>query len=261
MPIEATKTSYSRMSTWLRCPSKYKLKYIDGADDERTSSALVFGSAIHEAAEAYFLGVRNGVTPGVDEITGIFDRAFDDSVELAAEMDAPMAWGRIKRDDLRDRGHALLAKFLEKVDKDIRVLDVERHFEVEIEPGRIIEGIIDLVLQDQGGVRVVDIKTSASSLGPEKLDYDAQPTVYMFAAEQLYGQPVAFEYWTLIKTKQPRFTIYPVHRTAVDRAELIEGLRQVEAATALGVFPRRRDWHCTGCEYRDRCSSKAGEQT
>lgn len=258
MPEQATKTSYTRLSTWLRCPRKYRLKYLDDAVEERTSPALIFGAAVHEAAEAYFLGVRDGVIPGADEVIGIFDRAFDDSVELGEEMGVPVDWGKMKQDELRDRGHASLGKFLEKVEKDITVLDVERRFEFEIEPGRFVEGVLDLILQGESGVRVVDIKTASSSLGPDKLNFDAQPTVYLLAAEELYGQPASFEFWALIKTKTPRFTVYPVHRNDADRAELLDAIREVEAATALGVFPRRRDWQCTGCEFRDRCKGEGG---
>ena len=43
--------SFSRMSTWLQCPAKYKAKYIDKTVPTETSAALEYGKTIHEGLE------------------------------------------------------------------------------------------------------------------------------------------------------------------------------------------------------------------
>ena len=254
-----TQTSYSKLSTWLRCPRKYRLRYVDDAPEERSSVALVFGTAIHEACEVFFAGLKAGQPPMSEEVHGAFHRAFTDSVKLAEDMHVPMDWGNTSHGEMIEKGEAMLAVFLDEVDRGIRVVGTEVAFELEIAPGRIVNGVIDLVLDDGNGrFRVVDLKTAASTYGPDRIDYDQQPTVYIAAAEHLYGAlgRVNFEYWLLLKTKKPQFKIIPVVRDANDRAELIQTIDDVETARLHGVYPRIRGFMCTGCEYRDRCSQK-----
>ena len=41
--------SYSAMQCYLSCPLKYKFRYIDNAEPERTGSCFPFGRAFHAA--------------------------------------------------------------------------------------------------------------------------------------------------------------------------------------------------------------------
>lgn len=254
----SSKTSYSRFSSWLRCPRLHKYRYIDQAAEERVSATMLLGTAFHEAAELLFRGLKQGEAPLTDEVFAAFDRALVDSIEFQQQAGCPVDFGKSTREELHNKGHEMLGTFLAEVPRDIHVLDVERAFEVELEPGRLIEGVLDLVLEQSGSVLVVDLKTSATAFGEDKLRFDLQPTVYLHGARGLYGMPADFEYWVVTRTKSPRLIRYPVVRDQSDHAELIEAVREVEAATALGVFPRRRDWQCQGCEYADRCAGERG---
>lgn len=255
-----TVSSFTRVNAWLTCPRRFKYRYIDEADEERTSAALILGSAVHEAVELFMKGLKDGQPATEDEVLGAFDLAFTDAANLAEEMDVPVNWGKSGFHDQAEKGAEMLRVFLDKVDRDINVIAVEQAFEIELEPGRNVSGYIDLILQDKERILVVDIKTSSSSYGKDRLDYDLQPTTYVAAAEQMYDAEgkVDFEYWVLTKTKKPAFRIYPVVRDEQDRNELIEAFHEVEAASIFGVFPRMRGWMCFGCEFRDRCNSDRG---
>ena len=257
--VAATTISYSRVSTWLRCPRRYRFRYVDQAEEERTSAALILGSAIHEAVEVFFNGLKSGNPPVEDEVFAAFDLAFTDSANLAEELGAPVDWGKSSFDEQADKGTEMLRVFLADVDRDIEVIGVEQSFEFELAPGLNVAGVIDLILRDSDRIRVVDVKTSASSYGQDKLLYDLQPTVYMLAAERMFNAPakVDFEYWVLTKSKQPALKIHPVVRAEADRLELVEAFQEVRAADASGVFPRIRGWQCATCEHRDRCGKGA----
>ncbi len=252
-----TRTSYSKLSTWLRCPKKYKHRYVDDAPEEITPVSLVLGTAIHEACEVFLGALKDGQPPIAEEVYGAFHRAFTDSVKLAEDMNVPMEWGKSSYESMVEKGEALIATFLAEVDRDIRVVATEVPFQFEIAPGRMVEGVIDLILDDGNGrYRVVDLKTAASTYGQDRIDHDIQPTVYIAAVEHLYSAPgrVDFEFWLLLKLKKPQFKIMPVVRDAADRAELIETIDEIEHACLRGVFPRIRGFMCVGCEYRSRCS-------
>jgi CRISPR/Cas system-associated exonuclease Cas4 (RecB family) len=253
------RTSYSKLSAWLRCPRKFRYRYVEDAPDETTPLSLIFGTAIHEACEVFLIALRDGQPPLSEEVHGAFHRAFTDSVKLATDMKVPVDWGSSSQDAMLEKGEAMIATFLAEVDRAIRVVATEAPFRFEIAPGRVIDGVIDLIIDDGNGrLRVVDIKTAAASYGPDRIEHDVQPTIYIAATEHLYAAPgkVDFEYWLLLKTKKPQFKILPVVRDAADRAELIETIDEVENARVQGVFPRIRSFTCQGCEFRKRCGGK-----
>lgn len=253
------RTSYSRLSTWLRCPRKYRLRYLDEAPEECTSAAMLFGVAIHEACELFLAGLKDQNPPSLDAMLAAFGRAFMDGAELAESTGTPVDWGTASRDEWLEKGAGLLAAFQAGVDRGIRVRGTEVPFSLELAPGRIVDGVMDLVLDEGNGrVRVVDLKTAASTYGPDRLDYDLQPTIYMAAARRLYGLAgqVDFEYWLLLKTRTPQFRVLPVVRDSRDFAELIETMAEVDQACLRGVFPRLRGFACKGCEYARRCAGQ-----
>lgn len=252
----ATRTSYSRLSTWLNCPRKYRLRYVDDAAEEVTPVSLIFGTAVHEACETFFNALKAGKAPVDDEVFGAFQRALSDSVKLAEEMNVPVEWGKTSHVEMLAKGEAMIATFLAEVDRTIRVVATEFEFQFEIAPGRLVDGVIDLIL-DEGNdrYRVVDVKTAASTYSLDRIENDLQPTLYIAAAEHLLAAPgrVDFEYWVLLKTKQPQFKILPAVRDANDRTELIETIDDIETARSHGVYPRIRSFMCNGCEYATHC--------
>ena len=46
--------SYSRISTYLSCSLKYRLRYVERMQPERRAIALPFGIAIHRALERHY---------------------------------------------------------------------------------------------------------------------------------------------------------------------------------------------------------------
>ncbi|MCC6575140.1 MAG: PD-(D/E)XK nuclease family protein [Planctomycetes bacterium] len=255
--MPGTRTSYSRLSTWLRCPRKYRYRYVEQVEDERTAPALIFGTAIHEACEVFFRSLPSGNPVSLDEMLGVFTRALTDNAALAEEQGAPVAWDGGSLKEMLAKGEAMLAVFHQQVDRNIKVVGTEVEFEVELSPGHFVQGVIDLILDDGGGhYRVVDLKTAATSFAEDRIQHDMQPTVYIAAAERIFQAPgqINFEFWLLMKTKTPALKILPVVRDERDRAELIQSINEVEEACIRGVYPRIRGHHCFGCEYADRCN-------
>ncbi|MCC6575119.1 MAG: PD-(D/E)XK nuclease family protein [Planctomycetes bacterium] len=254
--MTSTRTSYSRMSTWLRCPRKFKFRYVDLVEDERTAVALIFGTSIHEACEVFFRSLPSGNAASLDEMLRVFTRALTDNATLADEQGCPVDWGDGSLKDSLAKGEAMLAVFHQQVDRNIKVVGTEVEFEVELAPGVFTTGVIDLILDDGGGhYRVVDLKTAATTFAEDRILHDMQPTVYIAAAERIFQAPgqINFEFWLLMKTKTPALKILPLARDARDRAELIQSINEVGEACIRGVYPRIRGHHCFGCEYADRC--------
>jgi putative RecB family exonuclease len=71
--------SHSQINTYLNCSLRYELQYIRQLPPERVSIALMFGSAIHAAAELYFRSLKNH---GLIEPLGALRQRFEDCLSL-----------------------------------------------------------------------------------------------------------------------------------------------------------------------------------
>ena len=262
-PGEGNAMSPSRLTSYLGCPRKYRYRYKDKAAEERTPIALLFGSAVHEAAESWFKAF-NATRMSLADVKAEFLRAFTDLVRLAAERDKPVDWGKDDRASLETMGQSMMEVLVNQTkDKSLKVYGTEVPFEIELIEGNTVRGFIDLILDDgEGRYIVVDLKTSAKAYGPDKLLYDHQPTIYIAAAERMLNATgkVSFEYWILSKTKAPTLRVLPAHRDERDRLELMETLRDVQAAIIADVFPRHRSFMCKGCQFADRCEAEILER-
>jgi hypothetical protein len=52
-PVIRPHVSFSEISTWVSCPFKHKLKYIDKVDFDQENPGLIFGTSLHAWAENY----------------------------------------------------------------------------------------------------------------------------------------------------------------------------------------------------------------
>ena len=68
--------SYSRCSTYQRCPHQYKLQYIDRIPPPRAVE-LEFGSAVH-AALKFMHDPSHIVVPSLDEVVNAFAKAWQE---------------------------------------------------------------------------------------------------------------------------------------------------------------------------------------
>ena len=80
--------SHSAISTYQQCPLQY-FRYVANLPEELTSSALVFGSGIHRAAELHFEALLTGNTaPSLDELMDAYETIWDQ------RQDEPIQFGK-----------------------------------------------------------------------------------------------------------------------------------------------------------------------
>jgi putative RecB family exonuclease len=71
--------SYSQINTYTTCPLKYRFNYIDCLEPEFTSSALIFGSAMHAGIQAYLQSTLEGDPLRPDHLLDVFREEWRDS--------------------------------------------------------------------------------------------------------------------------------------------------------------------------------------
>ncbi len=69
--------SYSAISTYQRCPLSFFFRYVQQLPEETVAAALVFGSAIHSAAEFHFNELMaDNPAPDLDTLLDVYQDAW-----------------------------------------------------------------------------------------------------------------------------------------------------------------------------------------
>lgn len=255
--------SASRLSTWLDCAKKYELSYIADLEEDTTSVPLAFGSSIHEAISEFFESLKAKNPIGVDEVHAVFERAFSGEVFVAESMNCPMDWKDTNYEEALEKGQKMLTCFVDKVDRELDVISTEYDFFVALDIGVSLKGYMDcLVRTGKNRYKIIEIKTAAKTYTKDRLLYDLQPTTYITALKEIFpdAEEIEFEYWLLMKTKEPDLKILPVARNAGDIAEFKETLQCFIAGIDTNSFPRRRGWMCNYCGYSKACRIETPEE-
>ena len=250
--------SVSSLNTYLRCPRQYEYRYIQHRPAEHRSSALAFGSAVHEALAFFYSFIRSKESePTSEEVTQAFRDAWKDQLE----RDVPVLFSeKESRESLTDLGVKMMEIFLEEAPRPPAVIDVEMPWGIEIhdhETGEVLPrlvGIYDAVFRNPDGSYIIaEHKTGARKWPADKLTFDPQITCYTLAARQLGLGNARVTIQLLTKTKKPGLEIYNPTRTDADRDDFIEMAAGVMKAVNAGAFFVCRDWHCRTCEFASRC--------
>ena len=161
--------SYTQISQYLRCPRRYRYRYLDGWQDKETRAGMVFGRCFENALGAYFRREDCGAA--------LFK-------EWGAYRDAPLEY---KKGDTWDRlvhqGIQLLERFVQ-ADR-IRIHNPSQNLQIKIletlPKGSEFVGYLDAI-GDVDGVRcVIDWKATTSRYSDDPkglLSLDPQLTCY-----------------------------------------------------------------------------------
>ncbi len=126
--IEKPHLSYSQINTYLTCPVKYKFQYIDRIESPFVSSALAFGSCIHEAAGAFYQSVLEGDSLSRSQVHNVYRQAWDShSKEQTVRF-----FNGDSEDSLSTKAKRMLEVFHESFDPGVQIIGIEGPFEVDL---------------------------------------------------------------------------------------------------------------------------------
>jgi putative RecB family exonuclease len=244
-----THLSYSQVSTYLTCPLRYKLHYVDLIPPAFTTAALVFGSSLHEAVAAYYQSRLEGDPIRPDQIVDVYRENWRGAEGIRF-------FNGDNEDSLLAKAQQLISVFHGQVDPDVTVLGVEEFFEFQVEGVPPFHGYIDLIEQDQEGrVTVADLKTASKKLTGGSVHSNLQLTAYSIGAGSLGFDPeqLTLRLDVLTKTKNPELTRYETTRSQQERDRFVKLVRQVWHSIEHHAFYPKEDWHCGQCAWADHC--------
>ena len=266
--------SYSSVNLYLTCARAWKFRYIAKVQTP-IAVALPFGSAFHDAIEAYLESSAFGKS---DTVT-VGDH-FNVSWKYHLERDQQIDFGKETPESLRELGQRMLGSEVDVSGdgpnrkcrnasvflNDIvpQVIDDKPTIEKKVTlsvPGVEVPiiGYIDLITSD--GVPC-DFKTSSKAWYAAKAHSELQPTFYVAALSQLGQMPDngKFRYYIFTKTKKPKIQIIETKRTPAQLFWLLDMIREVWVSIQAGVFPPTGpgSWRCNKrfCEFWLLCRGK-----
>jgi hypothetical protein len=268
--VKSVEIRQSTIKQFMECPLRYKFAE-EGAPREQ-SSALSFGTVIHEAVLHMETAPDNNLAVGIAKFDSMWDNL--EAHNLAYDYLMP----RNTHDGYREMGRKILRDWWSLIqwESDV-VLGREYTFTVPIGSNTLTGTVDKLALRPlKGGgfgVLVSDYKTSAKQPTRDYLQHDVQFHAYSYATTQP-------EFWAGIPGGENLYQVYKdaprmgewVHlrtpkridagfRTQVHYNRLKYAVEQIELSVSLGIFvPDISGSACEFCEFRQRCGLPSREQ-
>lgn len=247
--------SYSQINCYTTCPLKYRFNYIDHLEPEFTTSALMFGSAMHAGIQAYLQSELECDPLRLDQLLDVYRG------EWRTSNDLPVRYAsRESEDALLNKASELFALFVDQHDPSSEVIAVEEEFTLdlnELTGERSCElppftGFMDAIIKN-GSTTLIDYKTSSRK--PNGDVKAMQLVAYSLGAATLGYDPndLAYRYEYLVKTAKPEFVVHPVRITDDDRRRFLKTTTRVWKAIQSSIFYPNPSYLCGSCGYQSRC--------
>jgi len=159
------RVSFSQYATFLKCPHKWKLDYIDGLRERDDSLNTTFGTAIHHAFQTYLTVLYNDSVNSAESLD--VKKLFQD--KFAEEVLKVKEYSEEEYTDFIFDGHDIIDVFLKSSNRikyfphgDYELIGIEIPLEIPIKNNIDFVGFIDLVLKEKNveRYRIIDFKTS-----------------------------------------------------------------------------------------------------
>lgn len=246
--------SYSQISTYLTCPVRYKYQYVDLVPPAFTSSALVFGQAVHEAVGAFYQEILTGDELRPDQMLDVYRQAW-----LSRDGAEIRFFNGDNEASLLEKAGLMLKVFHGAFDPGVQIVGIEEFFEVqfgkEVPP---FQGYIDLIEESAGGkISIVDLKTAARKPTKAQASNNLQLTAYTLGAEALGFDPeqLTLRLDVVTKTKSPELVRFETTRSQRERERFVKLVKTVWSAIEHHAFYPKQDWHCSQCAWAKPCTA------
>jgi hypothetical protein len=249
--------SPSRLSLWMKCPLAFKRRYIDGWQSI-PSPALFVGKVTHAVLAHVYRHRIAGQLCTTEDLPMFVADAWKDAMETEPcyfEDD-------LQEEKCRYQVLDLVTAYLNATPiQDETPIAIEKRYEVPlIDPltgenfGIPLVGIVDLVLQEDCGGVIVDIKTSSTSSFSE-LQHELQLTSYSYLFRETTDQnELRCEVRQLVKTKTPKVHTHRFPMRTDEHFSRFFGLiREYLDALDKGIYNYRPGWMCSMCDHYGIC--------
>jgi len=250
MPQRLYSASPSKLLTWLDCPRRYRMQYLDrprpAARKQRAHSSV--GVATHNALRDFWdLGTVERTPAAVERLVrqSWIDVGFRDPDQSAHWL---------------ARTTRRVTEYLRGIDRDRQPLGVERTVSLRTRT-LAVTGRLDRLDDRDGDLVVVDYKTGRAQLTDDDARTSLPLALYAVAAAGMFRRPctrVELHHVPTGEVLAHEHTPESLQRKVAEAESIASDLRRADADFAeLGVespmFEPRVSPICTWCDFRAHC--------
>ncbi|HDS09288.1 MAG TPA: PD-(D/E)XK nuclease family protein, partial [Firmicutes bacterium] len=244
---DKTRYSFSRLSSYLQCPLKYKKIYLEKIPQE-PQGFFSIGTTIHAVMEDIYSKPQ---APTRERLFELYDKywvsiGYSSPEELKEYYDSGREWLDLYYD-----------KFIKDLDW-VKAVAVEKYFEIPI-GNYITIGYIDRIHPNKdGSVEVIDYKTNPEMKSVEEVSGDLQLTLYQYVLEKL-GYKVSGLSLLFLRFGE-KVTVLKNEDDLKEFERFF--IESVEKAESEKEYPPKINEYCKNCQFKPECPlfKKAGEQ-
>jgi len=252
--------SHSKLSTFEKCPLKYKYKYIDKkkADIEQTIESHL-GKVVHDTLELIYTQAQNQKVVTIEEIISYYSenwqKNYFEDILIVKE-------GLTEKDYFNMGVEFLVSYHNEHHPFKDGTIECEKRIWINLdEAGEYkLIGFIDRLVYnfETNEYEVHDYKTANSLPTQEKIDNDRQLALYAIAIKNLFGYDkevvLVWHYLAHNKKIESRRTNEELEQLKEDTLNLIKDIESTE------TFPHNKSILCNWCEFRPSCGAWKNER-
>ncbi len=245
--------SYSRLSTYLQCPLRFKLKYIEKAEPEFEQTVEAFlGSTVHTALEKLYRDLKYQKIMSLEDVLTFYGQEWTENWN----EDIKIVRAEYGNENYRRMGEKYLSDYYRRFEPFNQETHIALEKRVFIRFGSDnryqLQGFIDRLSCTSDDTYVIhDYKTSATLPSQIEADEDRQLALYAVAVKEHYRDcrnlKLVWHYLAFDKDVISERTDAELEELEVEIGMLID---QIESAVD---FPPQRSALCDWCEYRPRC--------
>jgi len=248
--------SYSRLSTFEKCPLKFKFHYIDRLEPEIKETIESFlGHAVHQTLQWIYEEVAKGKTLKLDDV--INNYVYNWNTEFRKEI-------RIVKEELDsehyfNQGIKFLIDYFIKYSPFLdNTIATEKEVLIYLDPnGKYkLKGYIDRLVHNKETniFEIHDYKTGGFLKTQEELDNDKQLALYSIAIKQLFENVQDVHLiWHFLAFNQKITSKRTDEQLEALKQELMQLIDKIESTKD---FPANPSMLCKWCEFRKYCEYK-----
>ena len=245
--------SYSRLNSYLQCPLRFKLKYIEKAEPEFEQTVEAFlGSTVHTALETLYRDLKYQTIMSLEEVLDLYGKKWVEGWKENIKI--------VRREYGHENYRRMGEKYLTDYYRRFHPFDQETHIALEkrvfirFGPDNKyrLQGFIDRLSCTSDDTYVIhDYKTSATLPGQIEADEDKQLALYAIAVKEHYRDcrnvKLVWHYLAFDKDVISERADAELEELKAEIGAIID---RIESTID---FAPQRSVLCGWCEYRPRC--------
>ena len=229
--------SYSSISTYLECPLKFKLKYLDGLK-EKPKPYFSFGSSLHDALR--FLYSYRPPPPNLEALLKYYEENWVSEGYVSKE----------EEEGYFSYGKKILTEFYNLHIREFKIpIAVEHQFNIEID-GIPVTGFIDRIDKiEDNKAEIIDYKSGKNIFDKSDVEESEQLMLYQLAVEESIGLEVG----KLTLYHLPSQTPVSVGSRGTKKIEVLKAkILKVAELIEKEEFPAKEGRFCP-CDFPEHC--------